>query len=342
MKTSLLAFLFVLLSVVTSYGQKSLYSSYDRFEDRTIVSTGSMTVKGGAGSSDFWFRDMHFQLSLNALFWHPGQSITEKTDASGLGVLFILDLSAGEKRIGSYDKLFVIADGKRIVLDPILPTENKVNVNEQMGDALINAFGGSPYVSPTLLGKVAAGASVSLSQTSAFAPTAEEFLAIANAKIIEMRIGDIEFKVKKSKLERLQQFSQFVTKAVEPLKLQSPNQTSENTVAQTVSIEQKQSPSSNVNVAKSHNEAALAYFQKGQYQEAYEAFNKAAVADPQNGMYRYNLSSALTALRKFEEAEKEMLEAVKLDPNNSTYKIGLDAVRQNIKNFRQSSIPPPF
>ena len=78
----------------------------------------------------------------------------------------------------------------------------------------------------------------------------------------------------------------------------------------------------------------MTYFQKGQYQEAYDAFNKAVIADPQNGMYHYNLASALTALRKFNEAEKEMLEAIKIEPENLTYKTGLDAVRQNIKNSR--------
>lgn len=336
MKISILTLLFVcLFAVSTSYGQKSLYSNYDRFEDRTIVSTGNMTVKGGAWSSDFWFNDMQFQLSLNALFWHPGQSVTEKTDANKVGVFLILDLSAGEKRIDSYDKLYAIVDGKRIVLDPIIPTENKVNVNEQMGDAIINAFGNSPYVSPTLLGKVAAGASVSLSQTSAFAPTSEEFFAIANAKEIEMRIGDVEFKVKKGKLERLQQFSQFVAKAIEPLKLQARSQPTENTVTQTISSEQKQISQGNPTIAQSYNSIGLEHFLKNQYQEAYEAFNKAVIADPQNGMYHYNLASALTALRKFDQAEKEMLEAVKIEPANPTYKIGLDAVRQNIKNFRQ-------
>lgn len=163
----------------------------------------------------------------------------------------------------------------------------------------------------------------------------EDLATIANGQQIEMKIGDVEFKIKKDNLQKLKQFHQYIIKSLEPLeaKLQLRKAERNNQVIKV--SEQKQSVSNNADAAKSYNATALTYFQKGQYQEAYEAFNKAVAADPQNGMYRYNLGSILTALRKFNEAEKEMLEAIRIEPENSTYKAGLDAVRQNIKNFRQ-------
>ena len=335
MKTSILTILFLCLFVTgVTFGQKKLEVSYDRFTDVSVVTTGWMRVKGGAFSKEAWLEDMQFQLDFAAVFGHPGQTITENTDIDKLGARFVLDLSAGEKRIGRDDKLYVIVDGKRIVLDPIFPTENKVNVNEQVGEAFINAMGNNATVAPSTVGKIAAEMSVSLSQTAVFGINGEDLATIANGQQIEMKIGDVEFKIKKDNLQKLKQFHQYIVKSLEPLeaKLQVRKAERNN---QTIKIsEQKQSVSNNADVAKSYNATALTYFQKGQYQEAYDAFNKAVIADPQNGMYHYNLASALTALRKFNEAEKEMLEAIKIEPENSTYKTGLDAVRQNIKNSR--------
>lgn len=335
MKTSILTILFLCLFVTgVSFGQKKLEVSYDRFTDVSVATTGWMRVKGGAFSKEAWLEDMQFQLNFAAFFGHPGQTVTENTDIDKLGVRFVLDLSAGEKRIETNEKLYVIVDGKRIVLDPILPTENKVNVNEQVGEAFINAIGNNTTVAPSTVGKIAAEMSVSLSQTAVFGINGEDLATIANGQQIEMKIGDIEFKIKKDNLQKLKQFHQYILKSLEPLEAKLQLRKAERN-SQTIKVsEQKQSVSNNTDAAKSYNATALTYFQKGQYQEAYNAFNKAVIADPQNGMYHYNLASALTSLRKFNEAEKEMLEAVRIEPENSTYKTGLEAVRQNIKNFR--------
>ena len=336
MKTSILTILFVCFFATTlTFGQKKLQVSYDRFEDVSVVSTGWMRVKGGGFSKEAWLEDMHFQLDFAAVFGHPGQSITEKTNIDKMGAIFILDLSAGEKRIGREDKLYIIVDGKRIVLNPLLPTENKVNVNEQVGEAFINSMGNNSSVSPSTVGRVAAEMSVSLSQTSVFDINGEELSIVANGQQIEMRIGDIEFKIKKDNLQKLKEFHQYIIKSLAPVESKLAARKAERNNSVITISEQKQPTANNTDAAKSYNATALAYFQKGQYQEAYEAFNKAVIADPQNGMYHYNLASAFTALRKFNEAEKEMLEAIKIEPENSTYKTGLDAVRQNIKNFRQ-------
>jgi hypothetical protein len=94
---------------------------------------------------------------------------------------------------------------------------------------------------------------------------------------------------------------------------------------------QKKTKPGNLQLAETHNVRGGEYFQKGQYQQAFDEFRKAAMIDPLSAKYHYNLATSLLALKRFDEAEKEMLEATRIDPQNPVYRDGLEAARQNIK-----------
>lgn len=337
MKKSIILFSFFVFTLFTfeTFGQKKLLTNYDRFKDETTIETGWLLIKGGAFSKEAWFQDMAFALNMNAVIFHNGKTLT--TDSRG-GLVFILNLSAGEKRLGYSENLYFIINGKRYVLEPLKPTSNSVNFNDVAGDAIINAFSKYPNYPPNLVGRLAAAASFSVDQMTAYSPSLELLNALQSAEMVEAKIGDVEFKIKKDKLEKVKQISKYVTNVIKNAPVSDNSQSLQTKVEQTdqsLNSDASSNLSANTSAtAQNYNSTALAYFQKGQYQEAYEYFNKAVIAEPRNAMYRYNLASSLISLRKFVEAEKEMLEAVQLNPENQTYQIGLGIARQNLKNFR--------